>query len=399
MRRIMTENNLLVISNNFPNQDNSFAANVFVKEQINHLKNNFDNIYVISPVAYGVERVRGIPQINYQYDNISVWFPKYLNFLPSYFYGKSLWRYLQKRAIINLIEREKLSYDLIHAHFTWPSGAVAVDLKEKYNVPVIITEHTSNSIEKAIKSKDRHWIETWKKADAIIRVKKGDIALIEKMGIPKGNIFHIPNGYDQKFYSMDMSNCRETLGLPKDKKVLLNVGNLYGDVKGHKYLIEAISHIIQKRNDVLCVIVGAGKLRPTLECQICSLGLEEYVKLVGGKPHDEIPFWMNACDLFVLPSLRESFGVVQIEAMACGKPVVATRNGGSEEIVISEEYGLLVEPGDAEELAEKILVALDKKWDRVAILTYARKFSFETIGYKINSIYEKLFEEHHLKKD
>ena len=99
---------------------------------------------------------------------------------------------------------------------------------------------------------------------------------------------------------------------------------------------------------------------------------------------------MNACDLFVLPSLRESFGVVQIEAMACGKPVVATRNGGSEEVVTSDEYGLLAEPADPEDLAEKILVALDREWDREAILTYAERFTWENIAKETMSVYEQV---------
>jgi glycosyltransferase involved in cell wall biosynthesis len=107
--------------------------------------------------------------------------------------------------------------------------------------------------------------------------------------------------------------------------------------------------------------------------------LKDYIELVGGKPHDEIPIWMNACDLFVLPSLRESFGVVQIEAMACGKPVVATYNGGSEEIITSEDYGFLCEPANPKALAEKILTALDKEWDREKILEYAERFTWDNI--------------------
>jgi len=79
---------------------------------------------------------------------------------------------------------------------------------------------------------------------------------------------------------------------------------------------------------------------------------------------------MNACDLFVLPSLLESFGVVQIEALACGKPVVATRNGGSEEVISSDDYGLLVDPANPNELREKIIEAPDKDWDREKIFVY-----------------------------
>jgi glycosyltransferase involved in cell wall biosynthesis len=116
----------------------------------------------------------------------------------------------------------------------------------------------------------------------------------------------------------------------------------------------------------------------------------DYVKLAGGRPHNEIPIWMNACDVFVLPSLRESFGVVQIEAMACGKPVVATYNGGSEEIITSEDYGLLCESANPKALAEKILIAFDKEWDGETIRRYAEQFRWETIIEEIVAIYKSI---------
>ena len=77
---------------------------------------------------------------------------------------------------------------------------------------------------------------------------------------------------------------------------------------------------------------------------------------------------MNACDLFVLPSLNEGNPTVMFEALGCGKPFVGTKVGGVPEVIASDDYGLLVEPADPEDLAEKILVALDREWDREAIL-------------------------------
>jgi glycosyltransferase involved in cell wall biosynthesis len=82
--------------------------------------------------------------------------------------------------------------------------------------------------------------------------------------------------------------------------------------------------------------------------------------------------------------------VVQIEALACGKPVVSARNRGSEEVVTSDEYGLLVEPADPEDLAEKILVALDREWDSEAILAYAERFTWENVVKEVTKIYRSL---------
>ena len=387
----MSEKNLLVISNSFPNKDNTFVGDVFVKEQIKYLRHYFDNVYVVSPVAYGMERLRKTEHSDYQFDNVQVFFPKYINNPLFWYYGRSLWVDLEAKAILSLIKEKDLRFDLIHAHFTWPSGAVAVALKQKYPIPVVITEHTSNTFTKAIETQDKVFTDTWGKADKIIRVKQGDVSAFSRVNIPLQNIVSIPNGYDnKKFHPMGGQRCRERLHLPLDKKLILNVGNLYDEVKGHKYLIEAISHIVKTRKDILCGIVGAGKLRNTLERQIRSLGLEDHVMLAGGKPHDEIPFWMNACDLFVLPSLNEGNPTVMFEALGCGKPFVGTRVGGVPEIIASDEYGLLVEPADSDDLAKKILVALDREWDREAILAYAERFTWENIAKEIMGVYEQV---------
>jgi len=387
----MPEKNLLIISNSFPNEDNTFVGGVFVKEQLKYLRHYFDNVYVVSPVAYGMERLRKTEHSDYQFDNIRVFFPKYINNPLFWYYGRSLWVDLEARAIMSLIEREDLHFDLIHAHFTWPSGAVGVKLKQNYSVPVVITEHTSNTFMKAIETEDKVFINTWSKADEIVRVKESDVSAFGRVHIPLQNIVAIPNGYDsKKFHPIDAQKCRMTLNLPQDKKLILNVGNLYDEVKGHKYLIEAIPKIVTLREDILCVIVGAGKLRTALERQIRSLGLEDYIMLAGGKPHDEIPLWMNACDLFVLPSLNEGNPTVLPEALGCGKPFVGTRVGGVPEVIASDDYGLLVEPADPEGLAEKILVALDREWDREAILRYAERYTWENIAKEIMGVYEQV---------
>lgn len=207
-------------------------------------------------------------------------------------------------------------------------------------------------------------------ADHVITVSQSNLACIKKLDVSTP-VTVIPNSFrSDLFYPRDSSECRRVLNLPLNKKIILTVGNLQ-TVKGHMHLVDAVQKIVRVRKDILCLIVGAGKLRNTLERQINSLGLDDHIMLAGGKPHSEIPLWINACDLFVLPSLRESFGVVQNEAMACGKPRFCNTKWGSEEVVTSEECGLLVEPANSDDLAEKILAALDREWDREAILAYA----------------------------
>jgi glycosyltransferase involved in cell wall biosynthesis len=385
------QNNLLVICNAYPDKKDEHPMGIYVKSQLEYLKPYFDKIYVISPIPFGIEYIRKTQYKNYEYDNIYVYFPKYFNFPVFYFYYRNLWIRLEKKAIYKLLEKEKINFNLIHAHFTWPSGIVAIAIKEDFKIPVVITEHASVTFEKAIREKDDLFIMAWKSCDMLIRVRKKDICSLVSVGVPPEKITCIPNGYDhKKFVNIDKKDCRQKLGIPMDRKIILNIGNLYGEVKGHKYLIDSISHVVKQRKDILCIIVGGGKLKNSLENQIRHLGLADYVKLVGGKPFNEIPIWMNACDIFVLPSLNEGNPTVMFECLGCGKPFIGTKVGGIPEIIISEDYGLLVEPENPTDLAEKILIALNKEWDSNKIKIYAQNFTWEKISKDISQIYQKI---------
>ncbi len=188
---------------------------------------------------------------------------------------------------------------------------------------------------------------------------------------------------------MDSNECRKNLNLPIDKKIILTVGNLL-EIKGHKYLIEAMSEVVKHRKEVLCIIVGSGKLKRKLEKQIKSLNLENYVKLVGRKSHSEIPSWMNACDVFVLPSLNEGNPTVMFECLGCGRPFIVTRVGGVPEIITSEDYGLLCEPADSKELAKNLLMALNKEWNAKKIEEYSAHFTWDVISKEILNVYSKI---------
>ena len=292
------------------------------------------------------------------------------------------------KKICRYINKNDLKRGVVHAHHTWTAGYVGARLKEEYDVPFVVTGHGYDIY--SLPFKDDEWREKIRyvlnTADHIITVSQSNLACIKKLDVSTP-VTVIPNGFrSDLFYPRSSSECRKMLDLPQDKKIILTVGNME-PVKGHKYLVEAVLKIIQERKDILCVIVGAGKLHNVLERQIRSLGLENYIMLAGGKPHDEIPIWMNACDLFVLPSLNEGNPTVMFEALGCEKPFVGTRVGGVPEIIKSDKYGILVETNDPTNLAEKILVALDREWNRESILMYAERFTWENIAKEIMSVY------------
>ena len=199
------------------------------------------------------------------------------------------------------------------------------------------------------------------------------------------------------FHPLDKHNCRKMLGLPQTGKIVVSIGNLVEE-KGQKYLISAMATLKNMRSDVFCFLIGRGPLRNNLLHQIRSLNLWENVRLCGGIPHKKIVLWLNACDVFVFPSMKESFGVVQIEAMACGKPVVATMNGGSEEI-INSSVGVLVEAGNSDALAEAISHALNSSWDEKVIGDHSKRFSLEYLSKDMLMVYSKLKKNSTINRD
>ncbi|USS41054.1 glycosyltransferase [Thermococcus aggregans] len=279
------------------------------------------------------------------------------------------------------IKRHKIEFDLIHAHFTWPSGYAGVKVAREYGVPSVITIHENRDwFLKEYKSRNEKIYWAWRNADALIRVNKVDIPLLREFN---RNVFHVPNGFNpRRLPFVDKGMARNHLGIPKDTKVLFGLGNLI-ERKGFHYLIDAMSLVAKERRDVVCFIGGSGPLRNTLQNQINKLGLQEHVKLLGFVPDDQLALWMNAADLFVLPSLSEGNPTVMFEALGVGLPFVGTAVGGVPEIITSEDYGLLCPPADPECLAEKILIALEKEWDREKIRKYAEQFTWENIARQI----------------
>lgn len=374
----------------------------FVKDQVELLAKTFahTDVYVRYHPATEISRVFPAPRLKaFRKDslidrtnlpeNVSIYtVPQfYLPFTHQFRrVGKPYYTKIKDR-----ITENKAEYDLVHAHFTWPNGFVGAKLKEEYGLPFIITAHGYDVYD--LPFRDARWrdliTDIFDSADAIITVSHRNHECIKKLNI-NTPVHVLPNGFrSDLFYAQDPATCRDYLNLPRDKKILLTVANLE-PVKGQKYLIEAIGEIVQERGDILCIIVGRGGLENTLRQQVHSLGLADYVLLAGGKPHIEVPLWMNAADLFVLPSLNEGNPTVMFEALGCGKPFVGTRVGGIPEIITSEDYGLLVKPASVQDLADMLLKALTKEWDGERIVAYARQYSWGNIVGNMEHIYRSL---------
>ncbi|WP_048129620.1 glycosyltransferase [Methanosarcina lacustris] len=377
--------NLLVLTPAYPNGTGTYIGNSFVKNQVNELKRYFKEVIVISPVPFSFEQYPKDKLCdNYSYDNVRVYYPRSF-YVPIRYFRKIL---IDNRlqVIESLIKKENISFDIIHAHFTWPSGYIGVKLKYKYNVPVIITLHANSArFYQEVNMNYPPLIYAWKNADALIRVNQKDVPVLKKFN---ENTLSIPNGFPSKFKPLDQKECRESLGLPQNVNILFTLGWLI-ERKGFNYLIEAMDIILKERKDVFCFIGGSGKLKDKLQSQINDLKLERYVKLIGFIPDEVLPLWMGACDIFVLPSLSEGNPTVMFEALGSGRPFVGTDVGGVSEILISEDYGLLFEPRNSTDLANKIQVALETEWNHQKIYEYAQQFTWDNVAKNICYVYAK----------
>ena len=229
----------------------------------------------------------------------------------------------------------------------------------------------------------------------ILKNANGVIVLTEDMKreiqkICNRDVFVIPNGIDLgRFENLSREELCSKLKI-NGEKIIVFVGTLR-PVKGVRYIIEAMKIITNKNKNNRLFIVGDGEDRGYLENLVKKLDLQECVNFVGKVPNEKVPEYMAASDVFVLPSLSESFGIVNLEAMASGLPIVATNVRGLPEIIEDGENGFLVEPKNANEIAEKVLLLLedDELRERISRNNKekVKEYSWKSAVEKLEKVY------------
>jgi D-inositol-3-phosphate glycosyltransferase len=272
-----------------------------------------------------------------------------------------------------------IDYDLIHAHY-WLSGVVALRLKARWSVPVLQMFHTlgrlknrvarrAAELEPLVRLEEETRVVS--SADRIVAANVVERAeLLRDYAARASRIATIPCGVDTDLFGPgDRDAARRGLGLDH-RPLLLWVGRI-APIKGLETLLGAVARLRDAGQAIQLLIVGGDADEPTdgheafLRQRIERLHLAETVRLVGPQPQDVLPAYYRASDVTVLPSYYESFGMVALEAMACGSPVVASRVGGLVTTVRDGVTGYLVPDGDVGALAERLetLVADDElRW-------------------------------------
>lgn len=196
------------------------------------------------------------------------------------------------------------------------------------------------------------------RADALFPVSRYTAGLLEARGVAPGRVTVVPNGTDAaRFAPGDATDLREALGVA-DRRVVLTVCRLVPR-KGVDTVLRALARTAAACPDVVYLIGGTGPDRPRLEALARAEGVADRVRFLGRIPDEALPHHYRACDVFVMPSRLdpphvEGFGIVFLEANACGKPVIGARTGGIPDAIREGETGLLVEPDDPAALAEAL---------------------------------------------
>jgi glycosyltransferase involved in cell wall biosynthesis len=279
--------------------------------------------------------------------------------------------------------------DVIHSHVVLPAGWSALKLSRRYAVPIVLTEHSSPfSMHLGTDLSRRLVRETLSGVNQVIAISP---ALAEQL-------LEFHPGLDIQIIG---ESVRTDFFVPVDgvdkknaKAKRFFVAARLAEQKGLNHLLEA-AHILLRNglNSFELVIGGHGPDRLKLENLATTLGLNEHCRFLGALNREQVRDRMQQCDVFVLSSLHETFGVVLAEAMACGKPVISTRCGGPE-FVVNEETGVLVDVGKPQEMADAMAdfiagrVAFDPEAVRKSVVS---RFSPEVFVRNATAVYERFW--------
>lgn len=372
---------VLIVARNYP-MENSPLRGIFEFDQAKALLQAGVKVVLLSIDLRSIRRRRKLGKTHLTKDGIEIYnIALPLGIAPSWLFR--LVGRIALRLIYSDILRHHGKPDLVHAHFT-DIAAVASWFKTKHHLPFIVTEHSSKiNTDQPAKKTISYGKIAYAAADKIIAVSAHLAKRLKQHFNVDGIVIH--NIVETETFKYEPK--------PHENFTFISVGSLI-PVKGFDILLEAFSRL--ELADTRLIIVGEGPERLKIISGIDELNLQGKVLLAGRKTRSEINDLMAHSDVFALASLRETFGVVYIEAMAAGLPVIATQCGGPEDFM-NENTGILVPVDDVDELAKAMIYMHDNKslFNSERISQQCRQlFSPETIAEQLTLVYKKVMNTH-----
>jgi teichuronic acid biosynthesis glycosyltransferase TuaC len=292
-------------------------------------------------------------------DGLNVRHPRFM-YLPRIGYGVAGPLYAASLAPTVLRYRGRV--DVLLGSWAYPDGFAAVVLAGLLGVPAVVKVHGSDlNVLSELSGPRRHMQWALPRAARVVAVSRPLAEVAAGLGVARERIDIVQNGIDRtRFRPRSREAARRALGLPADGPIVLYVGHLNRE-KGALDLIRAFAHARHALGDARLVMVGDGADLPACRDLCVELGVR--ASLVGAQPHHSIPEWIAACDLLALPSWAEGLPNVVLEALACGRRVVASSVGGIPDVVDRPLLGQLVPPQQPEALAAALVEAVHTPYD------------------------------------
>ena len=311
-------------------------------------------------------------------------------------------------ALQDFVARNGLQYDLIHSHY-WISGQVGRWAQHRWNAPHMMMFHTLGAVKNTtgVGSKEpllrlkteRQLVAHCHRIIAATTREKTELAQFYNAELPKISV--VPCGVNMDlFRPVDKADARSRLGFGEKEKIVLYVGR-FAALKGIDRLLKAMTHLGDLRDLKLVIIGGDGAGAPEfIEFQRLSseLKISDKILFAGRLEQEELPRYYSAADLLAVPSYHESFGLVALEALACGTPVVATEVGAMDSVISQGKTGCVVVDSRPAAFARAIREFVSKPPDEVesvdSIRASVRSFNWSDIADKMIAEYESVLAEH-----
>jgi glycosyltransferase involved in cell wall biosynthesis len=378
---------VVVFSSLFPNAMQP-GAGLFIRERMFRVGQRLP-ICVVSPAPWfplqGLLRrfrpgFRTAASAHERQQGLDVWFPRFFS-VPGVFKGMDgLMMALSAWPRLRRLQREG-RLDVIDAHFAYPDGYAATLLGGWLGVPVTITLRGTEARHVRIPRLAGKVRLAVQRASRVFAVSESLRQVVLGLGAAPDHVRVVGNGVDiQRFSPMPQAEARRALNLAPDAPVLVTVGALV-ERKGFHRVVELLPALRRRFPGLTYLIVGGsspeGDISDRLRQQVQSLALGDAVRFLGPWAPEQLRVPLSAADLFVLPTRNEGWANVLLEAMACGRPVVATDVGGNAEVICMPSLGRTVPFGDAAALQQAIEQALTATWDAAAIRAYAERNTWE----------------------
>ncbi len=282
-----------------------------------------------------------------------------------------------------------VSFEAVLTAWAYPDGFAAALLAGHLGVPLVSSVLGSDVNDLPARPALR-WqiVHGLSRAARVVTVSEALREQTVRIGVPRERIVVAHNGVDGDVFAIrDRDEARAALDVPRGGALVGYVGNLAAE-KGADVLVEAMGALARRGRAADLAIIGAGALEPALRARAAALGIEGRVRFLGRRVHDEVPRWISAFDVLCLPSRREGCPNVVLEALASGRPVVASEVGGVPELLRGDN-GILVPPDRPDALADALARALDRAWDPSALRATVPSLSWDAVA----RVYHRLVEE------